>query len=172
MPSINCLVNQIKFIKKSPYTSLIMSDNNVFQPKIGVGVLVWRDKQLLLGKRMMKDQKSCWQFPGGHLEKGESVVECASREVQEETGLKVKALRHLGFTDKVFTIGQQQYITLLVSALLSGSAEAKVLEPDKCEVWQWFDYQQLPAPLFKPIEIFISQYDDLYMLHRASVCLS
>jgi len=138
---------------------------------IGVGVLVWRDKQLLLGKRMMKDQKSCWQFPGGHLENGESVIECASREVREETGLKVKALRHLGFTDKAFVIGQQQYITLLVSGLYE-SGEAKTLEPDKCELWQWFDYQQLPAPLFKPIEIFMSQQDDLYMLHRTSVCLS
>ncbi len=138
---------------------------------IGVGVLVWRDKQLLLGKRMMKDQKSCWQFPGGHLENGESVIECASREVQEEVGLKVKGLRHLGFTDKTFAMGQQQYITLLVSGLYE-SGEAKTLEPDKCEVWQWFDYQQLPAPLFKPIEIFMSQQDDLYMLHRASVCLS
>ncbi len=148
-----------------------MSDNKMFRPVIGVGVLVWRDKQLLLGKRMMKDQRSCWQFPGGHLENGESVVECAAREVQEETGLKVKALRHLGFTDKAFAMGQQQYITLLVSGLYD-SGEAKVLEPDKCEVWQWFDYQQLPSPLFKPIEIFLSQQDDLYMLHRASVCLS
>ena len=143
----------------------------MFQAKIGVGVLVWRDKQLLLGKRITKDQRSCWQFPGGHLENGESVIECASREVREETGLKVKALRHLGFTDKTFTMGQQQYITLLVSGLYE-SGVAKTLEPDKCEVWQWFDYQQLPAPLFKPIEIFMLQQNDLYRLHRASVCLS
>ena len=148
-----------------------MSDNNVFRVKIGVGVLVWRDRQLLLGKRLMKDQRSCWQFPGGHMEKGESVIECASREVREETGLKVKALRHLGFTDKTFVIERQQYITLLVSALYE-SGEAKTLEPDKCELWQWFDYTQLPAPLFKPIEIFISQQDDLYSLHQTSVCLS
>ena len=148
-----------------------MSDNKKFRVKIGVGVLVWRDRQLLLGKRIMKDQRSCWQFPGGHLEKHESVIECASREVREETGLKIKALRHLGFTDKTFAIGQQQYITLLVSALYV-SGEAKTLEPDKCERWQWFDYPQLPAPLFKPIEIFISQQDDLYRLHQTSVCLS
>ncbi len=142
----------------------------MFRPMIGVGVLVWRGKQLLLGKRMMKDRKSCWQFPGGHLENGESVIECAYREVLEETGLKVKSLRHLGFTDETFVMGEHQYITLLVSALYE-SGEAETLEPDKCEVWQWFDYAQLPAPLFKPIEIFMSQQDDLYMLHRTSVCL-
>jgi len=138
---------------------------------VGVGVLVWRGRQLLLGKRISIGQKSCWQFPGGHLENGESVIECASREVHEETGLKVKALRHLGFTDKTFAMNQQQYITLLVSADYD-AGEVQALEPDKCEVWQWFDYQQLPAPLFKPIEIFMSQQNDLHMLHRASVCMS
>ena len=143
----------------------------MFRPMIGVGVLVWRGKQLLLGKRIMKGQKNCWQFPGGHLENGESVIECAYREVLEETGLKVKSLRHLGFTDETFVMGQHQYITLLVSALYE-SGDAETLEPDKCEVWQWFDYPQLPAPLFKPIEIFMSQQDDLYMLHHTSVCLS
>ena len=148
-----------------------MSDIKVFRPVIGVGVLVWRDRQLLLGKRISKDQTSCWQFPGGHLENGESVIECASREVCEETGLKIKALRHIGFTNKTFTMNQQQYITLLVSADYE-SGVVQMLEPDKCELWQWFDYQQLPTPLFKPIEIFMSQHNDLYLLHRSSVCLS
>ncbi len=148
-----------------------MSDSQVSRPTIGVGVLVWRDQQLLLGKRISKDQDSCWQFPGGHLENGESVIACARREVLEETGLKIKALRHLGFTDKPFAIGGNQYITLLVSCFYE-SGEAQILEPDKCESWQWFDYQKLPAPLFKPISIFMSQQDDLYALHRASHVLT
>ena len=70
-----------------------MSDKNVVRPTIGVGVLVWREKQLLLGKRLADKQDICWQFPGGHLENNESVIECAVRELREETGLKVKSLR-------------------------------------------------------------------------------
>lgn len=138
---------------------------------IGVGVLVWRDRQLLLGSRIMKQQENCWQFPGGHLEQGESVIECASREVLQETGLKVKALRHLGFTDKPFTVAGQQYISLLVSCVYD-SGELQTIEPDKCGGWQWFDYRQLPSPLFRPIEIFLSQQSDLYQLHNVSICLS
>lgn len=174
-----------------------MSAHKNSRPTVGVGVLVWREKQLLLGKRLVTDkiqeriqkQSMCWQFPGGHLENGESVIECASREVFEETGLKVKALRHLGFTERPFFIGQHQYITLLVSCDYE-SGEAKNLEPDKCELWQWFDYQQLPAPLFEPISIFLAQLadsqqssspqlepmsiasrDDLYVLHEASTVM-
>ena len=148
-----------------------MPDNNeriMTRPTIGVGVLIWRDRQLLLGKRISKGQPVCWQFPGGHLEQGESVTGCASREVSEETGLQVKALRHFGFTDRTFVVGDSQYITLLVSCdFVEG--EAQVLEPDKCECWQWFDYRQLPQPLFEPIQIFLTQRDDLYKRHKAAL---
>ncbi len=37
-----------------------------------------------------------WSFPGGHLEDGESVVDCAKREIQEETGLVVENLKSCG----------------------------------------------------------------------------
>ena len=37
-----------------------------------------------------------WAFPGGHLEDGESVVDCAKREVKEETGLTVENLKPCG----------------------------------------------------------------------------
>lgn len=153
-----------------------MPDNKLSRPVIGIGVLVWRDKQLLLGKRIHKDQAFCWQFPGGHLEAGESVTDCAGREVLEETGLKVEQFRHLGFTEQPFSVGEKQYITLLVSCVYV-SGEARTLEPDKCELWQWFDYQHLPTPLFTPITSFISQQlsgqtVDLHALHRASVVIT
>lgn len=144
------------------------------RPTIGVGVLIWRDQQLLLGKRLAEshneEQTTCWQFPGGHLENNETVIECAVREVGEETGLQVQALRHLGYTNKTFAIAQQPYITLLVSCEYQ-SGVAQVLEPDKCEQWQWFDYQKLPAPLFKPIRLFMQHCDDLYAQHCASQVL-
>lgn len=158
-------------------SALIASENKISRPAIGVGVLVWREKQLLLGKRINQHAENCWQFPGGHLEYGESVTSCAHREVMEETGLKIQSLRHLGFTDKPFTVARQQYITLLLSCDYQ-SGELQTLEPDKCEGWSWFDYEHLPFPLFEPINIFIAQYAaaqrltsaqaDLHVMHRAS----
>lgn len=166
----------------------MLKDKSCFQntaPVIGVGVLVWREKKLLLGERIAKASENCWQFPGGHLENGESVIECARREVLEETSLRVKDCRHLGFTDKAFAVGKRQYMTLLVSCeYISG--EAQTLEPDKCAIWKWFDYDRLPSPLFQPISSFLSQLPasqhaashetnaaqkDLYALHCASMLL-
>ena len=151
------------------------------RPLIGVGVVVWRGEQILLGKRSSDSDEGVWQFPGGHLEADESVAGCAAREVKEETALVVKGFRHLGYTDKSFTVAEKRYITLLVSCEYTGG-EARVMEPDKCTEWRWFDYRmlsgQMPGPLFEPIEIFMSQLDvsrdgDLLALHRSSllICL-
>ena len=150
---------------------LRMEDKEVFLPRIGVGVLVWRGRQLLLGKRIVDSENAGWQFPGGRLESEESVIECAVREVLEETGVQVKNCRHLGFTDTVFNLGNRAFIALLVSCEYEAGM-AQVLEPGKCELWQWFDYQQLPTPLFKPIDIFLSQSDDLYSLHQTTKILA
>ncbi len=152
------------------------------RPVIGVGVLVWREKQLLLGERIVKGRNSCWQFPGGFIEAGESVTGCARREVLEETAIKVKNLRHFGFTDKVFDGVKHKVITLFISCeYLSG--EAVVLEPEKCAGWKWVDYDSLPTPLFEPTENFLSQLsvsqvnvtpalDDLYAMHCVAPVLA
>jgi len=51
------------------------------------------------GKVLVQDRIKSWRgwsFPGGHLEDGESVVDCAKREIQEETGLTVENLKSCG----------------------------------------------------------------------------
>jgi 8-oxo-dGTP diphosphatase len=104
--------------------------------------------------------------PVGHIEGDESVIQCAAREVLEETGLKITALSQVAVTDRVFSVGYKHYITMFVSCEYE-SGDALVMEPDKCECWQWFDYRKLPQPLFEPIEILLSQQDDLYALKQA-----
>ena len=42
------------------------------------------------GKYLLIYRKGCWDLPKGKLDKGENLPECAVREVEEETGVKVK----------------------------------------------------------------------------------
>ena len=119
-------------------------------PKVGVGVIVRRSGRILLGCRKGAHGAGTWQFPGGHLKYGESVEECARRELREETGLLLEELQLGPYTNDIFEEANRHYITLYaIGDLLEGDAELR--EPGKCEVWRWFEWSALPQPLFLPI---------------------
>lgn len=120
------------------------------RPKVGVGVFVLKDGKLLMGKRKNSHGDGTWSLPGGHLEFGEEVFTTAHREVLEETGVMITNLRTGPYTNDVFEQEKKHYITLFViSDHLSG--EPQLLEPEKCERWEWKEWDDLPQPLFLPI---------------------
>jgi 8-oxo-dGTP diphosphatase len=55
---------------------------------IRVGTVVDRDGALLLVRHEKSDREPYWVLPGGRLEPGETIPECAERELLEETGLE------------------------------------------------------------------------------------
>ena len=71
------------------------------RPNVGVGILLVRDKNLLLIKRKFKPDAGYWSIPGGHLELGERIKQAAEREGFEETGFRVKVSKLAGITDKI-----------------------------------------------------------------------
>ncbi|GAB80821.1 nucleotide triphosphate diphosphatase NUDT15 [Shimwellia blattae] len=123
-------------------------------PRIGVGVLIIRDGKILLGKRTGSHGAGCWSAPGGHLEPGESIEQCARRETAEETGLRLGPIFRGPWSEDHFppspgTPGRH-YLTLMVVACCPrGTPERR--EPEKCTGWQWFPPEALPAPLFAPL---------------------
>jgi 8-oxo-dGTP diphosphatase len=62
--------------------------------RIRVGVLIWRDGEVLL-VRHEKGGRSYWLVPGGGVDPGETMVETAARELLEETGYSVDVGRLL-----------------------------------------------------------------------------
>ncbi len=129
------------------------------RPLVGVAVIVRRENHILLGKRKNSHGKGTWAFPGGHLEYGENIKQCAVREVLEETGLQISNLQTGPYSNDIFTTEQKHYITLFVIAdYRSGGLEVK--EPHKCERWDWFDWNHLPDNVFLPIDNLRQQHFD------------
>ena len=121
------------------------------KPKVGVGVIIIKDNKVLLGKRKGSHGEGSWCFPGGHLEFNESLENCSKREVLEETGIKIKNIRFETITNDIFKEEGKHYITIFMLCE-HDSGEVKVMEPEKCEKWDWFEWNNFPEPLFIPIQ--------------------
>ena len=122
--------------------------NHIIQ--VGVGVIIIRNNRILLGERIGAHGAGTWAAPGGYLEFGESIQQCARREVLEETGLELESVKHFGFTNDIFTEEGKHCVTLCVKAQCP-EGEPEVREPDHCKQWQWFELNNLPQPLFLPL---------------------
>lgn len=59
-------------------------------PRVGASVLVERGGKVLLVRRGSEPGRGRWALPGGLVEPGEEVRRAAGREVEEETGIRVR----------------------------------------------------------------------------------
>lgn len=75
--------------------------------------LIHKNDKYLLQDRVKKDWKG-YTLPGGHIEKGESIVDAVVREMKEETGLTVYNPKLCGV--KQFPLDDGRYIVFLFCA--------------------------------------------------------
>ncbi|KAM3505461.1 hypothetical protein MY11210_007958 [Beauveria gryllotalpidicola] len=166
-------------------------------PRVGISCVIVNNRgQVLVGKRkgshgagkqrnMRRDKldraqddnqvvvwPGTWQFPGGHLEHGEGLLECAVREAHEETALSVQGIKIVTQTNDIFKAEGKHYITLLAKCVMNDpDAVPELREPNKCEGWVWWDWEKLFAgreagevdgeKLFLPMENLLKQFDSV-----------
>lgn len=71
-------------------------------PKIVIGALIYNEEnKIFLGKSNKWGDR--WIVPGGHLELGETFVECIKREVREETNLEISNIELIGIQESIFS---------------------------------------------------------------------
>lgn len=157
---LNKIRKLYQLMAESDHSKPFVSSSNP-GPSVGVGVLVYQDNKILLGKRGagVTHGAGKWACPGGHLELGESPEQCAIRELYEETGLIATQLRtgpwvntyYDGETSTLHYVG----IFIIVDRF-EGVLDNK--EPHKCDGWEWVDINHLPTPLFETLEILTQKY--------------
>ncbi len=120
------------------------------------GIVVFnRERKVLLCERV-GNFKNAWQFPQGGIDKGETAVEAAVRELREETSLiSVKYVASLpqpltydfppeikksNASRGIFNDGQEQYWSLF---LLTGNDKEINLQTGEPEFksWRWTDIE-------------------------------
>ncbi len=86
------------------------------RPLVGVGAVIVHDGRVVLVQRGSEPLKGQWSIPGGALEIGETLRQCAVREALEETGLQVEAGEVLEVFDAIYRApdGRIQYHYVLI----------------------------------------------------------
>ena len=65
------------------------------------------EPKVLLIERGDEPFKGCWAFPGGFMDMDETTEQCAIRDLEEETGLKVCKVYQIGAYSKVIEIHEE-----------------------------------------------------------------
>ena len=124
-------------------------------PRVGVGVMLVRAGQVLLGRRTSGQRPGWWGWIGGKLEFGETLQDCAQREAREEAGIEVTNLRLLCISSIV--VEDQHWIDVEFLADIA-SGEPHAAAPDELTEWAWYSLDDLPGPIFEPAERALRSY--------------
>jgi ADP-ribose pyrophosphatase YjhB (NUDIX family) len=82
---------------EAPWLPIIVAEKGYATPKLDVRAVVEKEGKLLF---MRESQDGLWSLPGGWADIGESPSQIAEREVLEETGFRVRAIKLLALYDK------------------------------------------------------------------------
>lgn len=113
-------------------------------PKVAAGVLIIREREVLLVRRVMDPFMGKWSIPAGFVNAFEDPAEAALRECREETGLTVEL-------DELFDLltGREHsrgsdILIVYRAHVLSGTLTAA----DDADQIGWFSLEKLPPLAF------------------------
>ena len=107
--------------------------------------------KVLLIQRGADPFKGAWAFPGGFMNMDETTEQCAIRELEEETGLKVSTIHQIGAYSKVDRDPRGRTITVAYLAIVDSQKE--VIGQDDAAKAEWFPITELPSLAFDHYDI-------------------
>lgn len=78
--------------------------------------------------------------------------------MKEETGLDVEKIELLEVRNSVILHEPKPAHIVCIfmrAAVADVEQEAENMEPDKCDGWEWYAWENLPRPLFRPLEDYV-----------------
>lgn len=107
--------------------------------------------KVLLIQRGADPFKGAWAFPGGFMNMDETTEQCAIRELEEETGLKVTKVHQIGAYSKVDRDPRGRTITVAYLAIIDSPEDVK--GQDDAAKAEWFPITDLPKLAFDHYDI-------------------
>ena len=120
------------------------------------------DPKVLLIERGDEPFKGCWAFPGGFMNMDETTEQCAIRELEEETGLRVSDVHQIGAYSKVDRDPRGRTITVAYLAIVD--EPIAVIGQDDADNAEWWPLSDLPHLAFDHYDIIqdaIRKYNEI-----------
>ncbi|MGB8984437.1 MAG: NUDIX domain-containing protein [Anaerolineales bacterium] len=126
---------------------------------VTVHLLFFREDQILLLRRFNTGYADGqYSVPAGHLDGGETVLEAAAREAEEETGLRI-AQQDMSFSSVLHRIEDEERVDFFVH-VRQWQGEPANTEPDKCDELRWVKVDELPANIIPYVKRAIQNHRD------------
>ena len=106
---------------------------------------------MLLIQRGNMPFKGGWAFPGGFMNMDETTEQCAIRELEEETGLRLSKIQQIGAYSKVDRDPRGRTISVAYLAIVDSPLE--VTGQDDAAKAEWWPLSALPQLAFDHEEI-------------------
>ena len=123
------------------------------------------EPKVLLIQRGADPYKGCWAFPGGFMNMDETTEQCAIRELEEETGLKVTTIQQIGAYSKVDRDPRGRTITVAYLAIIDKPAQ--VTGQDDAAKAEWFPLSALPELAFDHADIMADAINSFHLLRKS-----
>ncbi len=134
---------------------------------VSVGALIFNDEgKILLCKRSQnaKNERGCWEAPGGAVEFGETLEHAIIREMKEELGVELELIKQMPAANHIIPDEHQHWIPSAFISRIKENKNPKIMEPDKCDEIGWFALDNLPQPLSIITKIDIARYNKMKSL--------
>lgn len=119
--------------------------------RIRIGVLILCQNKVLLIEHA-KDGRSYWLIPGGGLNYGETIADCARRELKEETNLDINLIRFLFSSESIAPDGSRHIVNLFFLGTVVGNSfeNLKLGDEERLKSVAFIDIDDLDKIEFHP----------------------
>jgi len=118
---------------------------------VSAAICVKKGKTLLARRSLNQSLAGYWEFPGGKLEKNETILECIEREIQEELGVSCRAIKVFAESNYQYENGSIKLVGILIDL------ESTVFELSVHDSIEWVGLGSLLEYKLAPADIEIAK---------------
>ena len=120
------------------------------RPILAVSVAVFRQGRVLLGRRARQPMAGRYSLPGGVVEVGETLVEAAARELQEEVGVEAEIVGFNRHVEPIVREGGRVRAHFVIASFVGRWKRGEARTSEEIDAVAWIEPKTCASLLTTP----------------------